>query len=177
MKRVDFTKEMVEDAVKIAHQMGPLNNSITSGRGNAAGTLAEIALAKYLFIHTFNTWTSDFNYKEKRVEVKTKRRTVDPRPYYEVSVAETSTHQRPDIYAFLSITFRKRVGSGVKAVYYGLKDIWLCGFCSKKFFYDNATFYREGEVDSSNGFIVKENMFNLPIEKLEISLDKVADSL
>ena len=124
MQSIKFNQEMIDQALQWANDLGGIKNSITKGAGNLAGRLGEIALANHLSADVQDHREYDIIHKGKRIEVKTKRRTVAPRALYEVSVAKTSKHQHPDVYAFISMEFdRKHKGS-----YYGLKNIWLCGY-------------------------------------------------
>jgi len=163
---------MIDEAVKKAEELGSINNSITSGRGNLAGYLAEIALTKYLGCKNISCdkgrdkYDYDLIKDGRKIDVKTKRRTVDPKPFFEVSIAGTSKHQKTDTYAFISITFKEKRGMGSKAQYYGVESIWLCGFMSKEDYFDKAIFWKKGVVDPSNGFKVHADMYNMPISSL-----------
>lgn len=172
MKQIHFNKQMINQAVKKAKQLGEINNSITKGAGNVAGYLSEIALCKHLGCKNVSCDPGDYKYdfdllkNDKKIEVKTKRRTVDPQPHYEVSIAESSKHQQTDFYAFMSITFSKKFGFGKDVKYYCPTSLWLCGFMQSDKYFSYARYLKKGQVDGSNGFTVKANMFNLPIEKL-----------
>ena len=137
-----------------------------------AGYLAEIALADDLQCNNISCdeGSEKYNYDlikdGLKIDVKTKRRTVDPRPSYAVSIAETSKHQETDTYAFISITFREKRGKGCGATYHGLTSIWLCGFMPKKEYFEQAEFWKKGDVDPSNGFRVHADMYNLPMSSL-----------
>ena len=47
MKELFFDKPMMEEARQWAEDLGGINNSILKGRGNHAGRLGEIALARH----------------------------------------------------------------------------------------------------------------------------------
>lgn len=172
MRKLFFNDEMIQDAYEKAKKLGSISNSITSGAGNTAGYLSEIALSKDIGAKNIscNTGDSKFDYdllhNNLKIEVKTKRRTVDPRLEFDVSIAETSVHQQTDIYAFTSITFKKKTGTGKRCKYYLPQTIWLCGFISKNEFFQKARFLKKGDIDESNGFKVHANMFNLEIKNL-----------
>jgi len=176
MTKLPFKPWMIEEAREKAQSLGSINNSITKGGGNIAGYLAEIALNEYIKGENLSCSKGRLKYDfdllkgQNKIEVKTKRRTVDPEPHYEVSIATTSEHQRPDFYAFISITFAKKRGKGKSATYHGLKNIWLCGFLSREEFFSKAKFIRKGELDPSNGFICHQDMYNLPISKLDAQI-------
>tara|TARA_B100001063_G_scaffold198619_1_gene191235 strand:+ start:130 stop:660 length:531 start_codon:yes stop_codon:yes gene_type:complete len=176
MIKLNFDQSMIDNAIKKAEELGSINNSITSGRGNLAGYLAEIALTKYLGCKNISCdkgrdkYDYDLIKDGRKIDVKTKRRTVDPKPFFEVSIAGTSKHQKTDTYAFISITFKEKRGMGSKAQYYGVESIWLCGFMSKEDYFDKAIFWKKGAVDPSNGFKVHADMYNIPISDLKESI-------
>ena len=112
MIRLDFDDSMIARAKEKAASLGSINNSILKGGGNIAGYLGEEALAPYIDaqIVSNNRGLDKYNHDllldcGHRLEVKTKRRTVPPKSYYDVSIAETSRHQKPDLYAFISLEF------------------------------------------------------------------------
>ena len=109
MKVIPHTDGMVKRAFDRASQLGHLNNSILKGRGNAAGYMGEEAVAAYMGadIVSDDQYGYDIVRYGKKIEVKTKRRTVPPMKTYDVSVAATSRHQRPDLYVFVSLQFNR----------------------------------------------------------------------
>lgn len=171
MKAIEFTKDMLVSAKIRADSLGVLNNSITNGRGNLAGFIGEEAIAGYLGASIVGTFNHDIILKNgESLEVKTKRRSVVPAPYFEGSIAEKSTHQKPDIYAFMS-TYGKLV-NGTRDKYCKLYSVWLCGFISYGDFFDKAVFYKKG-TKFSNGFTSKADMYNLPYSKLHANINNV----
>lgn len=127
MIKLPFDDAMIERAREKAMSLGSINNSILRGGGNIAGYLGEEALAPYVNadIVSNNRGLDKYNHDlllecGHRLEVKTKRRTVSPRPHYDVSIAETSKHQKPDLYGFISLEFDRCTKSHPKK-YYGLK--------------------------------------------------------
>lgn len=161
---------MVDLARKRAVEMGALKNSITVGKANTAAFLAEIALSNHIGAEIADTYNHDLtvarNGNQYNIEVKTKRRTVDPKSYYEVSVAKTSNHQTPDYYAFMSITFGKVEGSGRGKRYYQPKRIWLCGYYPGDQYWRDSTPMNTGDIDHANGFVVHVPMYNMKISQL-----------
>lgn len=166
MIELPFDKDQVYRARKKAEELGHIYNSICKGKGNFAGYLGEIVVAKYIGGRIIscnkgkNKFKYDLTWKGRKVEIKTKRRTVDPLPHYDASIAETSTHQTPDIYGFVSITFSKKDKNKPLKV-------WLCGFIDPKTFYKKSTFWKRNQWDKSNGFRVKRDMYNLPYSELK----------
>ena len=157
MEKLKFDSDMIKDAVEWAAELGSLNNSITGGDGNFAGRLGELALAQHLnALRVQDDYWYDLMHDGDTIEVKTKRRSVDPQMHYDVSVAKTSTHQQPDRYAFMSVTLDGR----------RVKNIWLCGFIDRDEFFKKARLMRKGKVDKSNGFKTHADMYNLEISEL-----------
>ena len=164
MVKLFFNQNDIKYSLIEGRRLKGLNNSITKGRGSAAGVLGEVALARYLKTQRPEQFSFDYDllYNGKKIEVKTKRRTADPKPCYEVSVAKTSDHQRHDVFAFLSLTFEKQQGKR----YRKLKAIWLCGFYHREQYYRDARVIRKGEADGNNGFVAHCDTYNMEIGKL-----------
>ena len=166
MVEIPFTQEMVDSAKKKAKIMGSINNSILKGRGNFAGFLGEEAVASYItaniisFDEGENKYGHDLNKNGKRIEVKTKRRTVKPRLNYDVSVAATSKHH---VYIFTSIQF-----DGNEP-----KKIWIIGQKDRDAYFKEARFIKKGEPEGDNGFIARIDMYNM----VTTELDGLDDSL
>jgi len=170
MIQLPFDNDMILLANDRAVEMGALKNSITTGKANTAAFLGEIALAEAIGATVADTYNHDLIYekdnKKTRIEVKTKRRIVDPLSHYEVSVAKTSRHQHPDLYAFVSITFDEVHGRGREKTYYCPKKIWLCGYYPGDRYWEDAKTMEAGQVDHSNGFKTHVPMYNLKISQL-----------
>tara|TARA_R110002020_G_scaffold28293_1_gene90447 strand:- start:2167 stop:2715 length:549 start_codon:yes stop_codon:yes gene_type:complete len=167
MLEIPFTQEMVEAAKKKAKTLGQINNSILRGKGNFAGYLGEEAVAAYIHAEIISNDTGDAKYghdllkTNKRIEVKTKRRTVPPKHFYDVSVAATSKHQADkkglDLYIFASIQFEGATP----------KKIWIIGQKKRDQYFKEARFIKKGEPEGNNGFIAHADMYNLITTDLE----------
>ena len=154
MITLSMTGTEISEAQAQANNMGQLNNSITSGQGNAAGFLAELAVARHLGATQANTYDYDLVMADgTTIDVKAKRTTVVPRPYYECSVAAYNTKQKCDYYSFC------RVSSDMNTV-------WLLGTIKKNDYFDKAKLRTKGEVDPSNNFKFKADCYNLKISEL-----------
>jgi len=182
MFRIPCTREMIDSAIRKAEKLGKLNNSITGGVGNIAGYLGEESVASWLGSEIIS---DSFNHdqilkntsvrhlirdskKEKTIEIKTKRRTVVPLPNYDASVAETSTHQHPDAYIFVSLQFDFSFPDRNEVLRYkNLRNIWVVGQKERESYFKIAKFYRMGDIDPSNRFRVKANMYNVAIKDLD----------
>ena len=134
MIEIQITEQMKQRAWRKARQMGQLNNSITKGDGNIAGFLGEEVANNVIKGNINNTYDYDIVKNGVKYDVKTKRCTSEPKPHYECSVAAYNTKQECDEYAFVSV----------------LNDhstAWYLGKISKKDFYKEAKFYKEGDLD------------------------------
>ena len=171
---IPWDSRMVEQAQSKAKKLGRINNSILKGGGNAAGYLGEEAVAAYIGakITSCDKGDDKYNYDiiakdGRRIEIKTKRRTVDPLDYYDVSVAKTSIHQRPDLYIFVSINFENMMMENGQRVYRGIKNIWIVGQAEPEDYFARAKIWKAGEIDNNNGFKTHVDMYNLPISEIE----------
>ena len=182
MIKIEVTQEMIDSAISKAKSLGWIRDSATEGRGNLAGYLGEEALARHLGadIVSNDRGREKYNYDlvlsdGRRVEVKTKRRTVAPRSHYDVSVAKTSRHQRPDLYAFVSLEFERATKTHPKE-YRGLRNVWLCGYMPAKDFWERAEFWKSGQIDTSNNFKTHVDMYNMTIADLNPDLEALDNS-
>tara|TARA_Y100000296_G_C5113116_1_gene226214 strand:+ start:309 stop:866 length:558 start_codon:yes stop_codon:yes gene_type:complete len=170
---IPFTEEMVKSAKAKAKEMGSIRNSILKGKGNFAGFLGEEAVAAYIGAEIISFEEGDAKYghdilkNKKRIEVKTKRRTVEPRLFYDVSVAASSKHQADksglDLYIFASIEFDGDTP----------KRIWIIGQKDRDQYFTQARFIKKGEAEGNNGFRAHTDMYNL----ITTELDGLHDSL
>jgi len=105
----------------------------------------------------------DIIHDGKKIEIKTKRRAVKPQPDYTVNIAATSLHQKPDIYAFLSMEYLDRDSGGN---YNDLLNIWLCGYKNAEQFFEEASFWPKGTPDPPF-FKTHRDMYVLTIGELD----------
>ena len=156
MIEIKITPQMKKRAWAKARQMGKLRNSITRGKGNIAGFLGE-EVANALIKGTIsNTYDYDILYKNIKYDVKTKRCTSPPKPFYECSVAAYNTKQKCDRYIFVRIEWVN--GKWGRA--------WVLGWLDHKEYFNNAENLNRGDIDRSNGYMVKADCYNVPINKL-----------
>ena len=154
MRYIKILETHIEQAEKMSKQMGQLNNSITKGKGNIIGFLGEIIVANYLNIVLKNTYDYDLVYKNKKIDVKSKRVTTPPKAYYECSIAALNTKQKCDLYVFTRIKN-------------DLSEGWILGYLEKEKYLTDSKFLKKGEIDSDNGWKVLTDCYNLPINKLK----------
>lgn len=175
--RINWDDRMVTNAQNKAKKLGKIRNSILNGGGNAAGYLGEEAVASYIGakITSCDEGSGKYNFDittrdNRMIEVKTKRRTVsciddegNDRGFYEVSIAKTSVHQRPELYIFVNIHFDDYKNGR----YYGIRNIEILGQMEPEDYFAEARFVPQGERDPSNNFVAHADMYNLPISELE----------
>lgn len=165
MTKDDYVIIPVDDKMKRrandrAFNIGELKNSITKGQGNLAACLGEDAVKYYLkgrYVQGKDKYNHDLIVKKKRIEVKTKRRTVFPKIDYEVSVAQTSKHQKPDIYVFTSVTYKNEKPF----------EVVILGYLPFDEFLEKAAFVPKNKIDKTNWFKCHANMYNLTHDQLK----------
>jgi len=154
MKEIIVDKKWIEESTLKSKEMGNLNNSITKGDGNLSGFIGEMMVLSFIpESKLFNTYDFDIIYKDNKLDVKTKRTTVIPKEYYDCSVAAFNTKQKCSHYIFTRV----------------LNDLskgWLLGWMPKEEYFKSARFLKKGDKDGDNGFIVRADCYNLPINKL-----------
>jgi hypothetical protein len=153
VKIVQIDNDMLARAKHMASELGKLRHSITSGDGNLAGFVGEIAVASLTGAKHANTYDYDLTLGPTRIDVKTKRTSLAPKPHYACSVADFNTKQDCDWYAFVRVSYDNRTA-------------WVLGYLPKLEFYSRAKFCRAGEVDPSNNFTFKADCYNIPIASL-----------
>lgn len=161
MKKIKIKQHHIDKAKNLSNNLGILKNSITSGEGNIAGFIGEVVVAEFLEAEHNNTYDSDLTWLGNiTIDVKTKRTTVEPKDYYECSIAAYNTKQNCDLYAFC------RVNSE-------LDTLWFLGMIPKETYFKNARFLKKGQLDGDNGFIVKADCYNMEIKYIWYELEKL----
>ena len=107
MVELSVTTGMILRAEQRAEEMGALNNSITEGEANLEAFIAEQAVSEHLKQRIEDTYDYDLFWAPHghvlTADIKTKRRTKLPSPYFDCHIADTSLHQECDTYIFASI--------------------------------------------------------------------------
>jgi len=133
-----------------------LRNSIRGKENGYVARLGEILVEKITGGILKNTYDYDLILKNNlKADVKTKERKVDPKPHYEVSVADFNTSQKCDIYIFVSINTKSIPHAG-----------FVVGWLDKDDFYRKARFCKKGDFDSDNNFTFKADCYNLSFAEL-----------
>ena len=158
MIEVAISANMLVEARDKAAEMGRLRNSIINGAGNIAGFIGEAIAQQVLGGELINTYDYDLVLPSgKTIDVKTKQTSVKPLETYECSIAGLNTKQECDYYAFVRVKNDFTVG-------------WYLGVYDKKQYMLDSVFMKKGTVDSSNGYTVKSDCYNLKISSLKDSL-------
>ena len=157
---VPITSSMKRIATRNANRMGRIRNSITRGQGNSYGFLGEQITQLVLggeIVNKGKKYNVDYDLvldDGTTVEVKTKKTTVEPKKYYECSVAKYNTKQKCDYYAFVRVLDTKKGG-------------WFLGVMPKEKYFINAKFLKAGTRDGDNGFLVRADCYNMRICDLQ----------
>lgn len=152
------TIEQIQRAKVHAKEIGKLRNSIRGGGGNIVGSLGEIVCADHFGWNHDNTYDYDLVTPDgRKIDVKTKDRTVRPSGHFFASVADYNTTQECDYYLFCS----SDTPSGL---------MYVIGIVKKDQFYEMAQFNKKGELDTSApehfDWRFRADCYNLPYENL-----------
>ena len=158
MIEIKITEKMKKQAWAKSREMGVIRNSIMKGDGNIAGFLGEEVANVVIDGTISNTYDYDVVSKSGiKYDVKTKRCTSPPKPYYDCSVANFNTEQKCDRYVFVRIENKnKRWGKA-----------WVLGWLEHDEYFKRARKLTKGQVDPSNGFVVRADCHNVAISELK----------
>ena len=157
MIEVQITNSMRETAHDMSSEMGILSRSITRGQGNVYGFLGELVALDVLGGTHQNTMDYDILVDGSKIDVKTKKTTVKPKPDYDCSVADLTRKQNCDYYAFVRVLSDQSVG-------------WFLGVKKAEQYFTDARYIKKGDYDNSNGFTARANCYNMPISALDVDL-------
>lgn len=146
---------MLIDAKYEAHLYeSKVHNSIRKGQGTFFGCLGE-SLFHHIYPNAIraNTYDYDFIYYNKKIDIKTKERTVPPKIHYECSVNTMNGKQNCDYYVFTQILDSATTG-------------WILGKIPTEEFFDTAKLYKKGTRDPRNNFTFHCDTYNIPISQL-----------
>ena len=157
MIEVQITNSMRETAHDMSSEMGILSRSITRGQGNVYGFLGELVALDVLGGIHQNTMDYDILVDGSKIDVKTKKTTVKPKPDYDCSVADLTRKQNCDYYAFVRVLSDQSVG-------------WFLGLKKAEQYFTDARYIKKGDYDNSNGFTARANCYNMSISALDVDL-------
>lgn len=134
------------------------------------GAIGEVVVGKWLQANQIGYKDDRENHRHDyalgngfSLEIKTKVRTVTPRPDYACSIpAYTINMQTANLYAFVSLTQIK--GMGLAPEKYS--EAHIVGLISKEAFKKAAKYWEEGQIDPANGYPVKMNCYNVLINQM-----------
>jgi|TARA_B110000285_G_scaffold178934_1_gene201385 hypothetical protein len=154
IKKVPIDKDMIEWATRMSSAMGVLKGSFTKGSGNLYGAMGEIMVSQYLSRPIESTYDYDIVLSDgSKIDVKTKRTTVEPKLNYDCSISNWNTKQQCDYYVFCRVKTDFTAG-------------WILGYYNKNKYFEDSIFLKKGTVDKSNGYTVKSDCYNLKINLL-----------
>ena len=152
MRRFVIYDYMLMEAKHRSDKMGVLPSSRTHGAGNIAGFVGEAAVLNLIGGELRDTLSFDILLDGKRVDVKTKSCSSEPRNHYLCSVMEYQLTSRSDIYIFVRVDLTKREG-------------WVLGSISKARLLSEGRICKKGEPDGK--FLFKEDCRSIRIDQLD----------
>lgn len=153
IKEVEINNNIKNLAERKAKELGILNNSILSGKGNTAGLVGELLVIEYMKAEREESYDFDLSKDGITYDVKTKQSSSQPELHYECSIAAYQKKQDCDRYVFVRVNLSSDV-------------CWILGWINKDDFFDKARLISKGEIDESNGWEAKMDCYNLPISEL-----------
>lgn len=146
--------EMIATARLYSDEMGIIKNSIMQGGGNIYGFLGELLVGQLFNVRLKHSYDFDIELPNgDTIDVKTKKTGWTPKPEYDCTVSALNIKQRCTYYVFTRIKSDMSVG-------------WLLGYLPKKEYFDVAQLIKKGELDPSNNFTAKTDMYNVKISQL-----------
>lgn len=137
---LSVTTDILREARSMADDMGAIRNSITEGDANYEAFIAELSVARHLGQKVAGHKDYDMFWVPEgdvlSVDVKSKRRTVEPTKFFDCHIADTSLHQKCDSYIFTSSL---QQGDTYR--------VWALGWITKERFMRIARRVRKGEKD------------------------------
>lgn len=178
---VKITQEIINRAKQRDLEAGPAykNASIENGKGRFYGFLGEEIVKEYMpGLVQENTKDHDFRFKNFTFDVKTKTRKEAPKPYYDATVDQSASHQKPFFYIFVQILaphlLIKKNAEEIREVPY--KTAWILGFMPRTMFYNKARHFTAGQVDPSNGIKYRDSIYLVRCDQL-LDAKKLIDSI
>tara|TARA_Y100001949_G_C15924112_1_gene302640 strand:+ start:525 stop:1022 length:498 start_codon:yes stop_codon:yes gene_type:complete len=137
MLKLPVSDSQIERAKKISNPDKVFNQNKIGKRAYLTGALGEIVVGDFLGVtpHVYKSFNDvydfDIDYRNIRIEVKSKLVNKKPQPFYDCSIFGYNTKQKCDQYWFVNI----------------LKDMsfaFILGYINKDDFYRNAEFCKAG---------------------------------
>ncbi|QOL50240.1 hypothetical protein [Massilia litorea] len=170
---IECNEEMWTEADARAIRNPVYANSRRGRAANQLGCLGEVAAEHWMcrndILFKNETYLTTHDYRLPcgiTIDVKTKDRTVPPRPAYDCSVPEYNhQHQLPDYYLFVSLQRDKTFGKSLDIRRY--KYAHVLGAITLANLESNGKVWRAGEVDPANGTRFWTSCINVRINQLE----------
>lgn len=162
--------DMIAKARIYSDEMGVIKNSIMQGGGNIYGFIGELLVADFVGVSLRHSYDYDMELPNREsIDVKTKKTGWPPKLDYDCTISAFNIKQKCTYYVFTRVKSDLSVG-------------WLLGYLPKKEYFDAAQFIKKGELDPSNNFTAKTDMYNVKISQLKDMRDlldakKALDSL
>lgn len=148
-------KDMRNNALIVSQgQDDHIRNSILNGYGILAGFIGELHYQK-MFPGSVSAnidqpnYTHDVLHDGRRVEVKTKQRTVQCEVYHDASIAASNPNQNPDLYAFMSVRYNPELMDQGAAIPW--LDVTCAGFITPERWRLESRECTRGRLDYKSG--------------------------
>jgi hypothetical protein len=152
---LDVSDKVFLNSREKGSELGHIHNSITRGGGNLAGFIGEY-VAQSVYGGTLdNTYAYDLKLSDgRRMDVKTKRTSVEPKMDYLCTVSASQIDYDCDGYIFTRVLN-------------SYSTCWVLGHISKADFLDKSTFRKGGTRDEKNGYLYRVDSYDVPISMLD----------
>lgn len=164
----DWLRQRAEQRIKD----WPLGHDVTKAfravEGREVGAMGELVALRYLSRMPWEVWdvgtiNHDLLVDSLRVEVKTKERTVPPRPNFDCSVAAyLHGKQAPDRYLFVSL-----LGNPARSGVARFTRAWVLGTIEGDRFWQSAERWVKGQHEASNTWTCSEDCYSVKASALD----------
>lgn len=172
MVHIKITDE-IRDAARLRADRPVYNNSHRKEAANIVGCLGEIVVERVLEenevpFKPVYTYTHDLVFPDgKTMEIKTKDRTVRPRPDYDCTIPlESMARQTATMFTFVSLYRPEKRDKGVKARPEDYTDAYVVGVIGRGKFDRLKKRWDKDSVDPSNGTRFWTDCYNVYINQL-----------
>jgi len=142
--------------------------SFRGPQGYQTGIIGEHVIMDFLndmgieYEEIFST-KHDLKVQGETWEIKTKERTVYPKPYYDCTVPDYNhEHQRPDRFVFVNLR-----STGKSDDPFRFQDAQILGTVTLEELEQRATFRTVNDAPDDNGWVPTVNCWNLRIDQLQ----------
>jgi len=167
MIRLLIPESIHEESERIVKQMPVWKGSHRGLAANEVGVLGEVIIRECLraldvpFVWD-NQTSHDLSVDGKRVEIKTKDRTVRPLPHFGCSVpVYNHPHQNVDWYIFVSL-LRGKGSEGPRR----FSEAFILGVIGRKQLGELGKVWKAGETDEANGTKFWTDCINVSVDQL-----------